>query len=272
MPTWVNTDTRKPTFPKERQLRPVTTLVANANTNFLAVTNTALYFANTSSITVGMYVSGNNIVVSSLKPGFLTGNVTVTAVNGANVIISNAVSANVNMGDSFTFSKLISYNKPKDIAYSANTVLVNSGRLANAVFGINTTANVNNSVAHAGWINIQRGHGFVANLSVSNANSTLTYTNTYLTFVPGRFPNAVNANAQIIVIGTSNVTVQLNGGGTGYIQIPTVNAGNSTNNSGLIFTVTPGGRMGRITTECLVALSNAQPQTANSGGYYFPGP
>jgi len=39
----------------------------------------------------------------------------------------------------------------------------------------------------------------------------------------------------------------------------------------LVFTVTPGGRMGRVTAETLVALSSPNVTNANSGLPYFTG-
>lgn len=143
---------------------------------------------------------------------------------------------------------------------NTNVYLVNANRLANASFGSGK------AVAHQGWVKINQGTGFVSNISVSNVSS-LIYTNTFLTIAGS---NTTPANAKIVVTGGNNISVVVNVNGEGYADIPTVTAA-GTNNSTLIFTVTPGGRMGRIQAETLVTLSNPNVTNANSGGTYFPG-
>jgi len=157
-----------------------------------------------------------------------------------------------------------------DTNHPGNThvYLVNAARMANTTFGTGGE-NGETPLAHQGWIKVTQGTGFVTSIAVSNVVPTLRYTSGYLTFT-----GAANtaANAQIVVTGTgaNNVTIILNNGGVGYNTAPTI-AATGANNTGLVFTVTPGGRMGRVTTETLVALSNTVVTNANSGLPYFSG-
>jgi hypothetical protein len=144
---------------------------------------------------------------------------------------------------------------------NTNVYLVNASRLANASFG------GGKAVAHQGWVKVNQGTGFVTNITVSNVNTNLVYTNTFLTIAGS---NTTPANAKIVVTGGNNVSVVVNVNGKGYGSVPTVTA-TGTNNSTLIFSVTPGGRMGRVQAETLVVLSDPNVTDANSGGVYFPG-
>lgn len=156
-------------------------------------------------------------------------------------------------------------NIPKYLAtnYPGNTnvYLVSDSRLANATFGNGE------AVAHAGWVKINQGTGFISAIAVSNVTSTLRYANAYLT-IPGA--NTTPANAQLIVLNGNNVSLVLNSYGAGYANIPAVSA-TGANNALLTFTVTPGGRMGRVQPETLVTLSEMTVTDANSGLPYFTG-
>lgn len=143
--------------------------------------------------------------------------------------------------------------------YIGETVLVTGSRLANAnsSFGVSPK-----QTAHIGWVHEKRGTGFLAGLSVANVSPTLTYANAYLRFYGA---NTTAANGQIVVLNGNSVSVVLNSGGAGLVGIPTVNANTTNaNNAYLTFTVTPGGRLGRVQSETLVAL--ASPSSANSSG------
>lgn len=147
-----------------------------------------------------------------------------------------------------------------DYISNSNVFLVDSKRIANATFG------GGKAVSHQGWVKIIQGTGFVAGLSVANVNTSLRYANSYLSFAGA---NTTPANGQIVVDGTSNVTIVINSAGSGYNTAPTVTASGA-NNSGLVFTVVPGGRMGRVQAETLVALSDPTlTDSANSGLPYF---
>ena len=145
---------------------------------------------------------------------------------------------------------------------NTNVFLVNSARLANATFG------AGKSVTHQGWVKIYQGTGYVAAISISNNSLTKTYANGYLSIVGA---NTSSANAQLVVNGTSNLSIIINNPGAGYNTAPTITSNGNSNNSQLIFTVTPGGRMGRVQAETLVALSSPNVTNANSGLPYFTG-
>lgn len=144
---------------------------------------------------------------------------------------------------------------------NTNVFLVNASRLANATFG------GGKAVSHQGWVKVNQGTGFVAGVTISNNSSSLTYANTWLTFSGA---NTSPANGQLVVRGTSNLTIVMHNPGAGYNTAPTVTA-TGANNGSLIFTVTPGGRMGRVSAETLVALSSPNVTDANSGLPYFTG-
>jgi hypothetical protein len=254
-----------PKFPKERNVRDVRQLSTTSSTN----SGNTLYFTDTSALSVGMFVSGNNINVSSAVPGFFAGNVTIVQINtNTSIYISNPILAKVSTGDLFTFDASIVYNPNKynDVNYDNNTYLVNKSRAANATFGNGDV--FDNAVAHVGWQHVTQGFGFVSGISVSNVSSTLRYANGYVSFVGA---NTTPANAYVSVIGTNNVSVILAATGSGYSSLPTATSNANANNQTLIFTLTPGGRVGRVHAECLVALSNSNPVTANSASPYFPG-
>lgn len=144
---------------------------------------------------------------------------------------------------------------------NTNVYLVDGGRLANATFA------AGHGACHTGWVKVTQGKGFVQAITVSNVNSSLKYSNTYLTITGA---NTSPANAQILVYNGNTVVVRLNTPGYGYNTAPTITAAGA-NNTTLRFTVTPGGRMGRVSVETLVTLSNPQVSNANSGLPYFPG-
>lgn len=144
---------------------------------------------------------------------------------------------------------------------NSNVYLVNSSRLANATFGSGK------ATAHTGWVKINQGTGYVKEILVSNSNNSITYTNTYLTIAGS---NTSPANAQLVVNGTSNLSIILNDTGAGYNTVPTITASGS-NNSTLIFTAIAGGRIGRVQAETLVCLSDPIVSDANSGLPYYTG-
>ena len=122
---------------------------------------------------------------------------------------------------------------------NSNVYLVTTSRLANATFG------GGESVAHQGWVKVFQGTGFVKDITVSNVNSNLVYTNTFLTIAGS---NTTSANAKMVVTGGNNVSVVVIVNGDGYSDIPTITASGS-NNSTLLFSAVAGGRMGRVQSE-----------------------
>lgn len=277
MSAWGNTDNQvsTPKFPMERRARDVNqftvtaaSVVGSNTANTLTIPN-----ANTIGIAAGMYVSGNNIYLNSAVPGFFLGNVTVVSVTGNSVVLSANVTANVNIGDTFEFDTAIAYpaSKPHENLYYANTYLVDGSRIANATFGNGVT--FDNSVAHTGWNRVIQGRGYVYDIAVGNVSSSLTYSNSYITFTaPIGGPNGTTANGFITAYGNV-VTATLTSNGSAYNAIPSASiSGGNANNATLIFTVIPGGRLGRTQAETLVALSSPNVTNANSGLPYFPGP
>lgn len=265
MSTWGRTDDQIsiPKFSKERAVRNQVRLTANAST-----TGNTLSFVDTTGILAGMIVSGNNINLSSVVPGFFEGNVTVTNVTTSTVKISANLTKAAQIGDLFTFDSAIPYKaNTESFFYDDDTVLATNARLSNSTFAVTPS---NSVIAHAGWVHVKQGLGFVKEIAVSNVTSTLRFSNTYLTFTGGSANNA--ANAQLLVLGAdaNTVSVVLNYAGDGYGAVPTVTAAGA-NNTTLVFSVTPGGRMGRTQTEVLVALSNTEASIANSGMPFFSG-
>lgn len=157
--------------------------------------------------------------------------------------------------------KYLNTGAPGAYISNSNVYLVDSKRIANATFGSGK------AVAHQGWVKVTQGTGYVAGLTVSNVNTALTYANSYLAFT-GTGTSA--ANAQMVVHGGNNITIVLHSAGAGYNTAPTVAASNTANNASLVFTVRPGGRMGRVQAETLVALSDPTlTSPATSGLPYF---
>jgi hypothetical protein len=271
MSAWGNTDNQisTPKFPMERTARDLNQFTVNAVTvsgaNTLFIAN-----ANTLGITPGMYVSGNNLYLNTSVPGFFLGNVTVVSVNSSAVVLSTNVSANVNIGDTFEIDTAIAYpnSKPIEFNYYANTYLVDASRIANATYGNGVT--FDSPVAHTGWNKVSQGRGYVYDIALGNVSSSLTYSNANITFsAPTGSPNAYAANGYITAYGNV-VTATLTSNGASYNAIPTATISGA-NNSTLTVTIVPGGRLGRIYAETLVALSTPNVTNANSGGAYFPG-
>jgi hypothetical protein len=284
MSTWGRLDyaNSEPSFSKSRTARPSLIIATNVASN-VVTSNVTLFIGDTSGIRAGMLVYGNNIVsgdvaftgnteqLRNFKQGFFSGNVTVTTVNPANVVISRALSANGTAGDVYRFDTPISYQaNTYDVTYNANTLLVTQSRKSN-------TTGISNTVPHTGWVKITEGMGYIAGLSVSNVNVARIYANSFLSFSTSPVSGASGgrvANAQIVVLDGNTISVVLNDGGAKYVDIPVVTCANveASNNSNLVFTVVPGGRLGRKQSEVLVVLSNAAALTATSGGKWFPGP
>jgi hypothetical protein len=127
-------------------------------------------------------------------------------------------------------------------------------REAVGIFGVDTTeqrvsASGNTHPQHSGWVLVTRGTGPITSIT---ANTNSVATNTYLTFTGGG-TGAIQANASVVVnVNNYIVRVELNEAtgfiGGSYLVAPTITqVGNAT------FTITMGGRAGRVQTETLVA-------------------
>ena len=256
-----NTDTVKshPKFSLERQVRPSLVLSANG-TSTTTANATTLSFVNTAGIANGMYISGNNINVSSQLPGFFKGNVVVTNFTVSTVTISSAISANVYAGDLFEFDKTFSYRTQQGLY--PGTVLVSASRLANSKLGSTT----NPVPAHTGWVFTKDGTGPVVSVNIVSGGTG--YSNGYITFGGNSSGSGANASYTVNALGVINVTNLLTAGSL-YNVAPTATV--VTANTGVAtFTVTCGGRSGRVFTEVLSVTSNAVCSNTSTGGKYFP--
>jgi hypothetical protein len=132
-----------------------------------------------------------------------------------------------------------------------------SASVANAavgVFGVDTTEQgvaTTNKPAHAGWVLRKAGTGPILEIS-ANTGSYSPDGNVYITFTGGGDANTT-ANAQITTNSVSKLItgVVVNNGGS-YLTAPTAAAVNAN----ATFTITMGGRAGRVQTETLVAMGS----------------
>lgn len=124
-------------------------------------------------------------------------------------------------------------------------------------FGANTVdqanASVTNKGAHAGWNLVRRGTGDIATITITAPGGG--YANGDLVNLGN---GSVNAVAVITANATGNVTaLSLRTTGGGWVNASVVNSSITTSGgTGLTFTVTVGGRAGRIMTETLVAAKS----------------
>ena len=141
----------------------------------------------------------------------------------------------------------------------------NKNMLAETVYGVSATerANVTGALlglAHSGWNIVKKGTGPVSSITITAAGSGIN-ANGFLTLTEVTGANTANANIAYFV--SSNANSQLNvvtsvvvvSGGRGYNAAPTV-IYNGTNTTRPTFTATMGGRVGRITSEVLVATGS----------------
>lgn len=194
MPVWGNTDanTAKPKFADMRQVR-VTAATTAANVALQG--NTVITVTSATGIAVGQFVYGGSGISSTGQRDFFRGNNTVQSINGTNIVLTNAVFANVPQGTLITFDTSIQYNTANTVANTfADTILVTPGRMANT-FGTtygsgSTVANTRLGNINQGWNRIQRkinNDGTIrflketliclANASASNVSSANTSSN-----------------------------------------------------------------------------------------------
>jgi len=160
MPVWGNTDanTAKPKFADMRQVR-VTAATTAANVALQG--NTVITVTSATGIAVGQFVYGGSAISSTGQRDFFRGNNTVQSINGTNIVLTNAVFANVPQGTLITFDTSIQYNTANTVANTfADTILVTPGRMANT-FGTtygsgSTVANTRLGNINQGWNRIQR--------------------------------------------------------------------------------------------------------------------
>jgi hypothetical protein len=141
-----------------------------------------------------------------------------------------------------------------------NTVEIANTQLSNgAGFG---------KAAHVGWNLRKQGTGYVSSVSISSGGQGYN-ANAHIIFTGGGGISGSNANASYTIANSLNssqtfssnarqntiVTVTLNSPGSNYTSAPTATAQGG-NISAATFTVTMGGRVGRVQFETLVALNN----------------
>jgi hypothetical protein len=124
---------------------------------------------------------------------------------------------------------------------------VSAAEAANAVKeGANTT--------HAGWVLRTQGTGYVAGIEILSGGAGYTPGTGFITFANGG--SGVGANATYTANAAGNISsIVMNYVGNTYNTTPTANivAGYSVQAS---LRVIPGGRLGRITYQTLVASGN----------------
>ena len=122
--------------------------------------------------------------------------------------------------------------------------------------------------AHVGWNLRKQGTGYVSSVAVSSGGQGYN-ANAFIVFTGGGGIAGSNANASYAIANSINtsqsfssnalqntiVSVTLNSPGSNYTSAPTATAQGS-NISAATFTVTMGGRVGRVQFETLVALNN----------------
>ena len=151
-----------------------------------------------------------------------------------------------------------------NLAYGNTTTGAFITGQAVGVFGVDTsemanTASIANRPAHGGWVLREVGMGGVATISAGATNKS-NAGNAFITFTGGGTGNT-SANAQISVNAVSNVvtSIVLNSPGL-YESAPT---GTVAGNANVSITITMGGRVGRVTSEVLVAMGS---MGADAGG------
>jgi hypothetical protein len=161
MPSWGNTDAAqaKPHFPEERQVRIAASAVTANITN---AGNTVITLTSATGVAVNQFVYGGGagVISATGQRDFFKGNNTVTAINGANVVLAAAVTANIPAGTTITFDTSITYNNPVSQNVFSDTILVTAGRLANTqgttYGGGSNVANTKLGSLTVGWNRITR--------------------------------------------------------------------------------------------------------------------
>lgn len=149
------------------------------------------------------------------------------------------------------------YNVEAGTTLTGNSAFGNvsvSDDRAVGVFGVDTTeAELSDMTAHAGWVIVRQGTGPVDSIAVANGGTA--YLNTETGVISGGESNGAftiktDANGSI-------TSVTLTGSGSGFKNTSNTTAAVTTaNGTGAAFTVTLGGRAGRMTAETLVAMSS----------------
>jgi hypothetical protein len=138
---------------------------------------------------------------------------------------------------------------------------------------VTETPNAYAKVAHAGWVKVNQGTGYIQSITITGAGTGIN-ANGYLS-ISTSGAGYTNANASFVVSSNANpalntvVSVTVLNPGSGYPTTPTVTYVGS-NTTRPTFSVTMGGRANRNTTEVLVASASITgDDTADNT--FFPG-
>lgn len=160
------------------------------------------------------------------------------------------------------------------ILYGNSTVGTWAPKMAVGVFGVDDRqASATPAATHAGWVLVKRGTGPVATITPVLAGAN--YVNGNIVTVSNGVTNAVGT---IITNNTGNVSSvafsSQSNGGSGFVNtthsvvaISNSSGGTTSNGQGATFSITLGGRAGRVNMETLIAMGSI----ANGGltGPYF---
>lgn len=137
----------------------------------------------------------------------------------------------------------------------------------NTVFAVPAANKSSTKATHSGWVVVKKGTGYVANLTIAAAGSGYANTNYWRANT-----GTTEANGTITTDGTGAIiSFTVVNRGAGFISTPTVAIVNSTGGTTGIgtagsLTAVPGGRIGRVYAETLVASGSF---VANGGGSEF---
>lgn len=138
--------------------------------------------------------------------------------------------------------------------------------VALGVFGVSAAETLNNTgegpiVSHSGWNLRKAGTGPVASITISGGNVDYNV-NGFITFTGGGGSGA-NASYTVNTVTNTITSITLTNGGSGYLSAPTATAANATGVNSATFTLTLGGRAGRVQYECLVAQGSQNDGTSD---------
>ncbi len=146
-----------------------------------------------------------------------------------------------------------------DALYINTTSGAYVAKAAVGVFGVSPAERANttgegNKVQHTGWTVRKAGTGPVTTIVITGGNTNYNAAG-YITFTGGG-GNSANASFTVNSVSNTISTITLNDGGAGYLTAPTATAANATGHFPATFTVTLGGRAGRVQYETLVAMGS----------------
>lgn len=126
-----------------------------------------------------------------------------------------------------------------------------------STYGVSVTEKANNQgvgpkLTHAGWVKIETGRGPLGSITIVNPGSGIN-ANGFLSVTGGGASR--QANVSYVVSGNIVSQIIINDAGKGYNSSPTV-VYTGSNTTRPTFSVSLGGRAGRVTNEVLVAMSS----------------